>query len=142
MQFGLYGEFPFEFGGHEEDPLAVEHDALLSALEPALDPTESTIHEIETYNQLIPGPRQLSATILIEIEEKEIRERFLIDAKGLESQFGPRFHLSGGPVICRGKIDPSREDPSRTTAVHYVMFELTEAADRLIREAEASNVRQ
>jgi len=49
MQFGLYSEFPFEFGGHEEDPLAVEHGALLAAMEPALDPTEGTVHEVETY---------------------------------------------------------------------------------------------
>lgn len=92
------------------------------------------LHEIETYNQLVPGPLELSATILIEIEEKEIRERFLLEAKGLEKEFGLRFHLTTGDVLCRGKIDPSREDPVRTTAVHYVKFELSETADRALRD--------
>ncbi len=91
------------------------------------------LHEIETYNQLVPGPLELSATILIEIEDKETRERFLLEAKGLEKEFGLRFHLPSGEVLCRGKIDPSREDPARTTAVHYVKFELSEAADRALR---------
>ncbi len=92
------------------------------------------LHEIETYNQLIPGPRELSATILIEIEDKDVREKFLLEAKGLEKEFALRFHLPGGEELCRGKIDPSREDPIRTTAVHYVKFGLTEAADRALRD--------
>jgi hypothetical protein len=41
------------------------------------------LHEIETYNELVPKAHELSATILIEIEEKEIRERFLVDAHGM-----------------------------------------------------------
>ncbi len=51
MEFGLYGEFPIEFGGTDGDPLVVEHQALLDALEPALDPTENTVHEVETYTE-------------------------------------------------------------------------------------------
>src|SRR5262249_21766970 len=31
------------------------------------------LHEIETYNELVPGPHEVSATILIEIEDKEPR---------------------------------------------------------------------
>src|SRR5687768_12643171 len=38
------------------------------------------LHEIETYNELIPGAAELSATILIEIEDKDTRESFLREA--------------------------------------------------------------
>lgn len=96
----------------------------------------AVLHEIETYNELIPGPRELSATILIEIEDEDTRESFLAAAKGLEKAFGLRFHLasSAAPVTCPGKIEPSREDPERTTAVHYVKFDLSEAAERALRD--------
>ncbi|HVJ92586.1 MAG TPA: DUF3501 family protein [Labilithrix sp.] len=90
----------------------------------------SVLHEIETYNELIPRERELSATILIEIEDKEAREKFLVDAKGLERAFA----LVIGGVRCPGKNDPSREHPDRTTAVHYVKFDLGEAGERALRD--------
>ena len=35
---------------------------------------------------------------------------------------------------CPGKIDPGRESAERTTAVHYVKFDLTEGAERRLRD--------
>lgn len=49
MSFGLYGTFPFTFGDTSNDALEVEHNALLDALEPAFDPTENTVHEVECF---------------------------------------------------------------------------------------------
>src|SRR5688572_26206396 len=97
----------------------------------------SIAHEIETYNELIPGPHELSATILIEIEDKDLREQFLVDAKGLERNFALVFHLTTGDVHCPGKNDPSREHPQRTTAVHYVKFDLAEKAERALSDVHA-----
>lgn len=90
----------------------------------------SVLHEIETYNELIPGPHELSATILVEIEDKDVRERFLVEAKGLEREFS--LVIAG--VRCPGKNDPSREHPERTTAVHYVKFDLAVAGERALRD--------
>lgn len=87
------------------------------------------LHEIRTYNELIPGPHELSATIMIEIEDRGSRERFLSEAKGLERQFA----LVVDGSRCVGKNDPSREHPDRTTAVHYVKFDLGEAAETSLR---------
>jgi hypothetical protein len=89
----------------------------------------SISHEIETYNELIPGPHELSATILIEIDDKEARESFLTEAKGLERHFA--LVIDGSS--CPGKIDPSREHPDRTTAVHYVKFGLSPQAEASLR---------
>jgi hypothetical protein len=86
-------------------------------------------HEIETYNELIPKNRELSATILIEIEDKETRESFLQAAKGLEREFA--LVIDGHR--CPGKNDPTREYPDRTTAVHYVKFDLSESAEQALR---------
>lgn len=87
------------------------------------------VHEIETYNELIPNEHELSATILLEIEDKDVRERFLVEAKGLEREFS----LLIGGVRCPGKNDPLREQPDRTTAVHYVKFDLVTEAERALR---------
>jgi len=90
----------------------------------------SILHEIETYNQLVPGPHELSATVLIEIEEKADRERFLYEAKGLDRAFA----LVVAGVRCPGQHDVAREHPDRTTAVHYLKFPLPQAAERALRD--------
>ncbi len=92
------------------------------------------LHEIATYNQLIPGPHELSATILVEIDDKDRRERFLREAAGLERS----FVLDVGGVACPCKTDPSRTSEERTTAVHYVKFELPQAAEALLRDVLSS----
>jgi hypothetical protein len=88
------------------------------------------LHEIETYNQLVPGDHELSATVLIEIDEKADREKFLFEAKGLDRSFS----LVVGGERCHGKHDESRESPDRTTAVHYLKFPLVPAAEAALRE--------
>src|SRR5438128_2700493 len=41
-------------------------------------------HEIDTYNQLVPGTAELSCTIMIEISDKDERDAFLVAARGFE----------------------------------------------------------
>lgn len=87
-------------------------------------------HEIDTYNELVPGDHELSATVFLEIDDKEQRERFLFDAKGLERAFA--VEIDG--ERCPAKNDPAREFADRTTAVHYLKFALTERAERALRD--------
>lgn len=89
---------------------------------------ESVLHEIATYNQLVPGDRELSATIMIEIDEREPREKFLVEAKGLERAFA----LVVDGERCPGKNEEDREHSDRTTAVHYLKFPLGEKATRAL----------
>lgn len=89
----------------------------------------AVLHEIETYNQLVPGDHELSATVLIEIDEKAERETFLFEAKGLDRAFA----LLVDGARCPGKNDESRESPDRTTAVHYLKFPLEGAAEQALR---------
>ena len=87
-------------------------------------------HEIETYNQLVPGDHELSATVLVEIDEKADRETFLFEAKGLDRAFA----LVVDGTRCHGKHDEARESPDRTTAVHYLKFPLEPAAESALRD--------
>ena len=87
-------------------------------------------HEVDTYNQLVPGDHELSATVLVEIDEKADRETFLFEAKGLDRAFA----LVVDGTRCHGKHDEAREQSDRTTAVHYLKFPLVEAAERALRD--------
>lgn len=89
----------------------------------------SILHEMETYNQLVPREHELSATVFIEVEEKSDREKFLFEAKGLDRAFS--LVIDG--TSCHGKHDEARENPDRTTAVHYLKFPLEPAAEAALR---------
>ena len=81
-------------------------------------------HEIETYNELVPGSRELSATVFIEYPERDARERMLIALAGVESRFYVR--IAGERLAALP--DQRGTDPTRTMAVQYVKFPLTESA--------------
>ncbi len=90
-------------------------------------------HELETYNELVPGARELSATIFIEYPEREQRERMLVALAGVESAFYVRVAGERLPVT----PDLRGTDTSRTMAVQYVKFPLSEAADSALRSGAA-----
>jgi hypothetical protein len=85
-------------------------------------------HELETYNELLPGQGELSATVFIEYPEREERERMLETLAGIEDKIylaieGERQGITP---------DPRSTDPARTLAVHYVKFKLTDAARKAL----------
>lgn len=111
------------------------HDTVLMQIQEMLRTERITreaavLHEIETYNELIPGPHELSATALIEIEDKDTRDRFMRGAAGLDKT----FFLEVDGERCVGKHDAARFDPERTTAVHYLKFVLGESAEAALRD--------
>lgn len=95
-------------------------------------------HEIETYNDLIPGEDELSLTLFVEIPEKEVRDRMLVELAGLEGHVG--VEVDGALARAVGKREGA--SPERTTAVHYLKVKLSaDAASRLRkREAKAAVV--
>jgi hypothetical protein len=111
------------------------HDTALMQIQEMLRTERITreaavLHEIETYNQLVPSDHELSATVFIEIDEKADRETFLFEAKGLDRSFA----LIVDGTRCGGKHDEARENPDRTTAVHYLKFPLEPAAEKALRD--------
>ncbi len=86
-------------------------------------------HELETYNELIPGERELSLTLFIEYQEREERERMLTALAGLEN----KFRLRVGAELSPATPDPRATDPDRTMAVHYLKVPLSESALAALR---------
>ncbi|HEY8038299.1 MAG TPA: DUF3501 family protein [Polyangiaceae bacterium] len=88
-------------------------------------------HEIDTYNELLPGDREISCTLMIEIADKDEREAFLHAAKGLEKHV---WLVSGSQRIAACGGDRGG-DADRTTAVHYLKFSLPERLADALRGA-------
>lgn len=83
-------------------------------------------HEIESYNTLVPGESELSATLMIEYAEEDERKRMLTALLGLKDHL--RLDIEGVPSV-PGRFDEGREDPEahRVSAVHFVRFQLDDA---------------
>lgn len=80
--------------------------------------------ELDVYNELVPGERELSATLFIEITDlAEIRPE-LDRLIGLDET----VTLQIGPHAVRADFDAAQMDEDRISAVHYVRFRLPEAA--------------
>jgi hypothetical protein len=85
-------------------------------------------HELETYNDLIPGDQELSGTMFVEIADAAVRDRRLVELAGLESCIG--LVIDGETIHARNETRGVL--PDRTTAVHYIKFPLGEKfADRV-----------
>ncbi|MDI1447811.1 DUF3501 family protein [Polyangium sp. 6x1] len=86
-------------------------------------------HEVVTYNELIPSQGELSLTLFVEIPDAVIRDRMLIELKGLEGCVSVEVDGVRAPATS----DPKGVMPDRTTAVHYFKVKLSEAAIASIR---------
>ena len=82
-------------------------------------------HEIETYNELVPGAGQVSLTVFVEIADKPTRDRMLVELAGLEDTIG--LEVDGEVFLASGKL-PDGFVEGRTTAVHYLKAPLTPPA--------------
>jgi hypothetical protein len=86
-------------------------------------------HELETYNALVPGDAELSATVFIEYADRLERDRMLVELAGVERT----FYLEAGGERCSAVAETRGERTDRTTAVHYVKFPLEPRALEAIR---------
>jgi hypothetical protein len=92
------------------------------------------VHELETYNELVPDDGELSATLFVEIPEASLRDRTLAELAGLE----PCFALEVNGEKLRARNETRGTLPDRTTAVHYVRFPLSAAARAAIASGKAT----
>jgi hypothetical protein len=77
-------------------------------------------HEIDTYNELIPAPGELVATLLIEYAEAAEREAALRRLVGLER----RLWLTLGTKKIPASFDDRQMSSEKISAVQFVRFPL------------------
>jgi len=88
--------------------------------------------ELGAYNPLIPDGANLKATMLIEYDDVEVRRRELENLRGIED----RIELivgSHAPVRAVADEDLDRSNETKTSAVHFLRFELSAAMVSALR---------
>jgi len=85
-------------------------------------------HELETYNELIPGPNELSASLLLEYESPEERQVRLRELLGLERHVW--LQVQGAPPRILARFDTRQIATDRISAVQYIKFGLSETQVR------------
>lgn len=77
-------------------------------------------HEIETYNQLVPGSDELSATMLIEITESSRIRETIAELLGVNTGDCTRIEI--GSKRISASFDPGQSSENRLSAVQYAKF--------------------
>ena len=100
---------------------------------------EGIEHELEAYNPLIPDGRNLKATMLIEYEDVDVRRRELARLRGIEDRLW--VQVEGLPKVhAIADEDLERENEEKTSAVHFVRFELTDEMAAALKRGAALSV--
>jgi hypothetical protein len=80
--------------------------------------------ELDTYNPLIPDGDNLKATCMIEYPDEAERQRRLKELLDIENQIWVRVGDDGDPVFAIADEDLDRSTEDKTSAVHFLRFQL------------------
>ena len=81
--------------------------------------------ELDAYNPLVPDGRNFKATMLLEYENVDERRAALARLKGIEDRVWGQ--VEGCPrVYAIADEDLERENEDKTSAVHFLRFQLTD----------------
>lgn len=86
-------------------------------------------HELATYNELIGDDGELGCTLLVEVDDKAVRDRVLVEWLDL-----PRYlyaELPNGERV-RASWDPAQVGETRLSSVQYLKFAVGEQVPTVI----------
>ena len=106
-----------------EDRLTVQYQVQeMLRIERIFEP-EGIQDELDAYNPLIPDGANWKATLLVEYPEVEERRVALVRLRGIEDRCW--VQVAGQPrVFAIADEDLERENDEKTSAVHFLRFEL------------------
>jgi hypothetical protein len=96
--------------------------------------------ELAVYNDLLPGPGELAATMFIEIGDPAAVKPVLDALLGIDTRDYVRMEV--GPHVITGRFEAghSDEELGKLSAVHFVRFVLPPAARAAFRTSEVALV--
>jgi hypothetical protein len=89
--------------------------------------------ELEAYNPLIPDGRNLKATFMIEEPDVERRRELLAALIGIEDRVWVRVD-GNEPVFAVADEDLDRATAEKTSSVHFLRFELSDAMAAALKQ--------
>jgi hypothetical protein len=95
--------------------------------------------ELEAYNPLVPDGRNLKATLMIEYPDPDERRRALARLKGIEDRVW--IQVAGCErLFAIADEDLERETEAKTSAVHFLRFELADATATALKSGAALGI--
>jgi hypothetical protein len=118
LQLGAHCTWTFE----DRETVRYQVQEMLRA-ERIFEP-EAIAEELAAYNPLIPDGNNLKATLLLEYPDPDERAQRLVELRGIEHRCWLR--VSGhDAVIAVADEDLERSNDTKTSAVHFLRFELS-----------------
>ena len=107
-----------------EDELTMRYQVQEMLLAEKIFKEDGIQEEIDAYNPLVPDGRNFKATMMIEYEDVDERRNALATLRGIED--GTWIRVAGfDRVFAIADEDLERETDDKTSAVHFLRFELT-----------------
>lgn len=94
---------------------------------------EGIQEELDAYNPLVPDGRNLKATLMIEFTDPDERRKRLEELIGIEDKVWIEIH-GHERVWAIADEDLPRENEQKTSSVHFVRFELSEAMAQALKQ--------
>jgi hypothetical protein len=124
-------------GGHVtlqfEDELTVRYQVQEMLRIERIFEEDGIQHELDAYNPLIPDGANWKATMLIEYPDADERRRALEQLKGIERRVWVQVG-AGARLSAIADEDLERETEEKTSAVHFLRFELGAEAREQLRK--------
>jgi hypothetical protein len=92
--------------------------------------------EIEVYNELIPAPGELSATLFLEIEDQTHLRDDLLKFLGIDEA----VYLKVGSHSIHARFEEGRSKEDKISAVQYVKFRFSEPALQAFQKGEKAEL--
>ena len=100
---------------------------------------EGIAEELEAYNPLIPDGRNWKVTLLIEFIDPEVRKVQLEKLRGIEDRCYVQV-AACERLFAIADEDLERENETKTSAVHFLRFELTETMAKSLKSGASLGV--
>jgi hypothetical protein len=107
-----------------EDRLTIQYQVQEMLRIERIFESEAIAEELEAYNPLIPDGGNLKATMMIEYPDPDERRRALQNLVGIEDRVFLEV-VGAARIAAIADEDLERSDEGKTSAVHFLRFELT-----------------
>jgi hypothetical protein len=107
-----------------EDRLTIQYQVQEMLRAERIFEPEGIAEELESYNPLIPDGNNWKVTLLIEYPDESERRRELAQLKGIEDRCWVQV-VGHERVFAIADEDLERENEEKTSAVHFLRFQLT-----------------
>ncbi|HHQ40964.1 MAG TPA: DUF3501 family protein [Chromatiales bacterium] len=109
---------------HFEDRLTMHYQVQEMLRAERIFEPEGIQEELDAYNPLIPDGSNWKATFMVEYDDPEVRREMLSKLVGIEDKVWVRVgeHDKVYPIADE---DLERDQPDKTSSVHFLRFELT-----------------